>query len=184
MYLSCVFGGKGGAACPTFCRSKWLKLEKILKQFDVVPIIAVVPSNLDPLLRQDKHWPRFWNWIKERQDIDGWIIAVHGYNHVAENANVGILGINKKSEFSGIEKSEKIKKISKAIKIFQRHGLNTDFFVAPYHSFDFQTLKVLRCLDFKFVSDGPGSSTFSLFGLNFVPQQLWKYKTYSKCICK
>ena len=167
-------------ACPYFDRSKWFAIESIIDQLSLVPIIAVVPNNQDPTIRRDEYWPEFWDWIKKKQDINGWIIAVHGYTHKAENNKSGILGINKKSEFSGIPKNIKIKKILHSIKIFEKYGLKTDFFVAPYHSFDFETLKILSKFDFKFVSDGPGSLPFNLLGLKFIPQQLWKYKLHSE----
>lgn len=167
-------------ACPSFDQHRWLKLEKILDQFGVTPIIAVVPNNLDPNLSKYDEWPEFWEWIKKKQDVDDWIIAVHGNNHIAENKKSGILGVNKKSEFSGISQSEQESKIITAISSFKKNGLKTDVFVAPYHSFDFQTLKLLRKHHFKFVSDGPGNSPFCFLGLKFIPQQLWKYKSFPK----
>ena len=167
-------------ACPSFDQKRWSKLEKILDQFGVTPIIAVVPNNLDSNISKHDDWPGFWEWIKKKQDVDDWIIAVHGNNHIAESKKSGILGINKKSEFSGISQREKEHKILTAISTFKKNGLNTDVFVAPYHSFDFQTLELLRKHHFKFVSDGPGNSPFYFLGLKFIPQQLWKYKNFSK----
>lgn len=53
-------------ACPTFDRSQWFKIEKILDQLKLVPIVAVVPDNQDPTLKRDEDWPEFWRWIKKK----------------------------------------------------------------------------------------------------------------------
>ena len=58
---------------------KWNKVEYILNRYNVKPLVAVIPNNMDNNLMYSTINKNFWNMIKEWQ-IKGWEIAMHGYN--------------------------------------------------------------------------------------------------------
>ena len=158
-------------------REKWMQVCDILISHNITPIIAAIPFNDDPDQKAyGEKWSDFWLWIKERQDKDGWYIAIHGNTHVYTNNRRGILGIGKKSEFSGISLEQQKGKIASSLSRFKEKGLNGFMFVAPSHSFDWTTLLALRELGIKYVSDGHGRKPFCLKGIKFIPQQLWHGK--------
>ena len=47
-------------ACPTMDHDKWEYLEKILDEFSIKPIVAVVPKNVDDTLNCKESDPLFW----------------------------------------------------------------------------------------------------------------------------
>ena len=62
----------------------WVKFEKfkaILDKHGVKPLIGVVPDNKDVKLKKNEPRKDFWEYIKSLQN-DGWIVAMHGFNHV------------------------------------------------------------------------------------------------------
>ena len=85
---------------------------------------------------------------------NGFKVAIHGYNHKYTKSNSGILLYNKNSEFAGVSYQIQEEKLRKSKKIFKKHGLDTDLFIAPSHSFDFNTLNCLKRNGIKYISDG------------------------------
>ena len=94
------------------------KIKQIFIENDVKPIIGVIPNNQDKEL---KSYPKcsgdFWKEVKELQDEKGWTVALHGYNHVYDTCDSGILGINNRSEFAGLSKEVQNEKIKDGIEI-------------------------------------------------------------------
>lgn len=74
----------------------------------------------------------------------GWIIALHGYNHVYSTNEGGINPVNKRSEFAGISLEQQKKKIRSGVKIFRENGHDPQVFFAPSHTFDENTIKALK----------------------------------------
>ena len=56
-------------ACPTFDRSQWFRIEKILDQLKLVPIVAVVPDNQDPTLKETKIGQNFGGGSRKSRTI-------------------------------------------------------------------------------------------------------------------
>jgi predicted deacetylase len=160
--------------CPTMNWTIWTEIDEILTTEGIKPILAVIPNNRNPVLFIEKENQDFWDYIGEKQK-QGWSIGLHGYQHVYVTKRSGILGLNPFSEFAGLPEEEQEAKISRAIKIFRANGIKPELWVAPAHSFDYVTIKVLKKHGITIISDG-----FSLYpyvdnGVLWVPQQLWRF---------
>lgn len=165
--------------CNGFNLKNFLKIKKILIKYKINPILAVIANNKDQKLiykKKEKDY-LFWRRIYFLQSKLNWTIGIHGYNHVYENINSGILKLNNYSEFAGLSLKKQNKKIIQAINIFKKNKIFPKLFIAPAHSFDLNTLKVLKKNKLDFISDGffihPGHDKNHLF---WIPQQLWKFK--------
>lgn len=155
----------------------WDAIERTLVLNDVRPILAVIPDNRDPKLMCDPAVPDFWDRVRRWQKM-GYGIALHGYQHVYVNRNKGMLRLTPNSEFAGLPYENQEAKLRQAIAIFTEQGVHADVWVAPSHSFDRTTLKILRELGVSAVCDGlwPWPHT-DKDGLFWVPQQLWNYQS-------
>jgi predicted deacetylase len=161
--------------CPTMNWSVWGKIETILQKYDVKPLIAVVPDNHDPKLQVDEPNQEFWDKVRAWQ-ASGWGIAIHGYQHVYSLPNSGLMRINNYSEFAGLSETEQRDKLQKGLTIFAENGIKADAWIAPAHSFDKTTVKVLLDLDINIISDGYYHRPLKRFGAIWIPQQLWRFK--------
>ncbi len=156
--------------------SVWAQVEKILLEFEVKPILSVVPDNQDEKLKVSEPNNGFWNEVRAWQSR-GWTIGLHGYQHLYATHDAGIVGINKFSEFSGLSFHEQLDKVRRSLEIFEREGVKPDVWVAPAHSFDESTVKALQSAGVKCISDG-----LHLFphidslGILWVPQQFWRFR--------
>ncbi len=159
--------------CPTMNWQVWDEIEIILLKYDIKPIVAVVPDNRDPNLMVSEVRSDFWQRVLQWQKW-GWIIALHGYQHLYVNNNPGLLGITPASEFAGLNRTLQKAKLTAGLDIFQSHGITTETWVAPSHSFDVVTLDVLKNLGIRFISDGFFSRHFiDQNGLIWLPCQQW-----------
>jgi predicted deacetylase len=161
--------------CPSMNWKAWEKIEKLLIKYSIKPILAVVPDNRDPALNVDTVNTDFWCRVKEWQ-ARGYTIALHGHNHVYVNKNSGLLRLNARSEFAGLDRSSQTKKIDSALRIFSNYGVSADAWVAPSHSFDAITLDVLREFGITIVSDGLSRWPYrDSKGTFWIPQQIWEF---------
>jgi predicted deacetylase len=158
--------------CPTMNWRIWLEVDELLLEENIKPILAVIPNNKNQAFLIEKEKEDFWSYVKKRQKI-GWIIGVHGYQHLCVTRNRGILGINSCSEFAGLGEEEQEDKIVKALEIFRANNVKPDLFIAPYHTFDYTTLHVLRKHGINVISDGFSLYPFVHHGVLWIPQQLW-----------
>jgi predicted deacetylase len=159
---------------PGMNRNNFEKIEEIFDQYWIKPIIWVVPDNQDPHLDQRNKIDDFWWKIKALQS-KWWIIAQHGYQHLYKTKNSGIIWLNNRSEFAGLsydEQYEMIKKWQEILK--QKLWQKSKRWMAPAHSFDTTTLKVLRELWFEYITDGIALYPFTKNELRWLPQQIWK----------
>jgi Uncharacterized protein conserved in bacteria (DUF2334) len=163
--------------CPTLNWSVWEKVETVLRQERIKPMLAVVPDNQDEALRV---WPAndsFWERVREWQ-ARGWTIGMHGWQHRFVTDDGGILALNRVSEFAGLSPGEQQRKLRAGCTIFHEQHIHCDLWIAPAHSFDVNTIKALRELGVSYISDG-----FSLFpyidnfGMTWIPQQLWSFRS-------
>lgn len=162
--------------CPTMRWEMWEAIEHQLTLHDVRPILAVIPDNRDPKLMCDPPVPNFWERVRRWQDM-GYTIALHGYQHLYVNRERGLMRLTPQSEFVGLSYEEQKDKLTKAAAIFEREKVRIDAWVAPSHSFDLITLKVLAELGVKMVSDGLWPRPFvGKDGMFWVPQQLWEFR--------
>lgn len=162
--------------CPTMNWTAWEGIEAHLVRQGVHPILAVVPDNQDPNLMVEPPRVDFWEKVRKWQAM-GWTIALHGYQHVYVNKNPGLLRITPQSEFAGLSRQEQEGKLKKALAIFAEHGVRADAWVAPSHSFDRTTVKILADLGVSVISDGLWPWPFSEEGpVIWIPQQLWTFR--------
>ena len=62
-----------------------------------------------------------------------------------------------------------LEKICKGKDILLKHGIETDVFFAPAHSFDDNTLRALAECGFKYVSDGYSKRPYERYGIKMLP---------------
>lgn len=148
--------------------TKFNRFKEILDKHSVKPLIGVVPDNKDPKLQIDPKREDFWDYVKTLEK-DGWTIAMHGFNHLYTTREAGLFPIGGKSEFAGVSMSAQDDMIREGKRILKSHGIRTDIFMAPSHSFDKNTIKVLKKNGFSKITDGFGNMPFSRFGMTFYP---------------
>ncbi|MFZ3069224.1 MAG: DUF2334 domain-containing protein [Microgenomates group bacterium] len=160
--------------CPTMNWKNFDRLEEIFDKYNIKPIVGIIPDNKDTKLHVNNPNIEYWKRMKLLV-TKGWVIAQHGYQHQYINKEPGMLGITNHSEFSKIKYSEQYKKISSGKKILEKKlGIKIKWWMAPSHSFDETTCKVLVDLKFKYITDGIALYPYIRNGLIWVPQQLWK----------
>lgn len=129
-------------ACPYMDEAKWQQMEEILDRYDVKPLVGIIPQNADPETIIESENFQFWEkvclWVNK-----GWSIALHGYDHVCVTNNGGINPVHCRSEFAGLDYDVQAKKIRDGYKELKSHGLEPDFFFAPSHTYDENTLKAI-----------------------------------------
>lgn len=158
--------------CPGMDWDVWDKVERILVDQGVSPVLAVVPDNRDPKLVVAAERADFWSRVREWQS-HGWSIGWHGFQHLYESADAGIVGINKRSEFAGVPRAEQLRKLRCAQEIFARQGVTPKVWVAPGHSFDHNTVELLAGFGVNVISDGFYTRPVLALGALWIPQQLW-----------
>jgi hypothetical protein len=161
--------------CPTMNWHVWDNVEKILDKFEIKPIVAIVPNNMDPKLKVDSPLQIFWERVSE-WERKGWCIAIHGFNHVYVTEDSGIVGLNPRSEFASLDYKSQYEKIEEGLSIFAKNNITPSAWVAPAHSFDFITLKILRKFGVRIISDGYFLKPGIWHGLFWIPQQIWNFR--------
>ena len=78
--------------CPTMDWESWDKVEKVLISEGIRPILAVVPDNRDENLIFGKENEHFWSKVRTWKKM-GWSIAIHGYQHLYQTNDPGLLGL-------------------------------------------------------------------------------------------
>lgn len=155
---------------PNMNWENYFRLKTIFAQYQVKPIIGVIPDNQDEELKKWPSYPAdFWEEIREVQSR-GWEIAIHGCQHRFETDCSGLLGIHCKSEFAGLPFERQYAKLAKAKDIFARQGINSTTFMAPAHTFDRETLRALRLAGIYTITDGYGFYPYTFDQILFVPQ--------------
>lgn len=147
---------------------KFERLEALFEQYQIHPIIGVVPDNKDETLHIQEPRADFWERIRTLQER-GWVIAQHGFTHVYVNQKSGLLGVNPFSEFAGLPYQEQYEKLKKGQEILKKQGIHAVMFMAPGHTFDRKTLRALKKLGFASVTDGYCSTPYRRGGLLFLP---------------
>ena len=153
---------------PNMDWKKFRRFKQLLDDHNVKPLIGVVPENMDVTLMRDPMREDFWELIAEWQR-NGWALAMHGLHHLYMTESRGIFPLNSKSEFAGLAYEQQYKMIYEGRLIFDAHGLRTDIFMPPSHTFDRNTLTALKKNGFLKITDGFGSAPFVRDGITFYP---------------
>ncbi len=155
---------------------KFLRFKKLLDDYDIKPLIGVVPDNKDKKLSLNEEREDFWDYVKDLQQ-NGWVIAMHGLNHLYSTKKAGLFPIGSKSEFAGLSFSKQDEMIRIGKQILFNHGIVTDIFMAPSHSFDRNTLRALKNNGFYVVTDGFGKTPFRSYDMVFYPISVVRSKS-------
>lgn len=144
------------------------RFREIMEKLKIKPLIGVVPDNHDELLTIDEPQDDFWETMRALQN-EGWTIAMHGANHCYTTKKGGIFPLNHFSEFAGVPYNKQLSMISTGRKILEEHGIATQLFMAPGHSFDKNTLKALKECGVTMITDGFANGPYRRDGIVFLP---------------
>lgn len=151
---------------------KWNRLYSLLVNYDIKPIVAVIPQNEDLTISFNQIIPNFWE-IVRKWETSGWNIALHGYKHLYYSQNGGINPVHYRSEFAGLSLEKQMDSIKRAYDIFLHNSINPSCFVAPSHTFDLNTIEALkRVTPIEVISDTFAFNIFKRYGIFFMPQQV------------
>ncbi|MBQ7666201.1 MAG: DUF2334 domain-containing protein [Synergistaceae bacterium] len=154
--------------CPTMDYKQWNRAAEILEKYDIKPLLGVIPDCKDPVQFIDEYHSDFWDYMKELQN-KGYALAMHGCNHVYDTQTRGIINGGYVSEFAGHSYEVQLEKIQRGKRILHDHGIDTDIFFAPAHSYDMNTLKALHECGFRYMSDGMTSKPVIREGVICLP---------------
>jgi predicted deacetylase len=162
--------------CPTANWQMWDRVEALLCEFGVTPIISVIPDNRDKTLIVGRLGENFWDRVQSWQRR-GWTIGLHGYQHCYLTRKAGLYGRSAVSEFAGLPYEVQEIKLQNAIRIFHEHGVKPEVWVAPAHSFDADTIDILLRMGVRIINDG-----YALYpyeddrGMIWIPQQVGRFR--------
>lgn len=142
--------------------------ERMFRKYGIKPLLGVVPDNRDPKLSVDAPQKDFWEKMQSLQK-EGWLLSMHGCRHIYVTKKGGQFPLNPQSEFAGRSEEEQRKLLSEGKQLLEKHGIYTDIFMAPGHTFDKITIKILRELGFSYVTDGFGKEPYIRGGMTFLP---------------
>jgi len=158
---------------------KFRRLEELLDKYHIAPLIGIVPDNQDDNLRRNTAMPDFDTQIKIWEG-KGWITAMHGWKHIYTTKKGGLFPLNNFSEFAGVSKNHQRHMIYDGKEKLQKMGVTTNIFMAPAHSFDKNTLAILKEAGFRYITDGFGVVPYEWEGLTFLPIAFQKSKDIEK----
>lgn len=158
---------------------KFHRFEDILDKYGICPLIGVVPANRDRSLAVGIKKEDYADWLKEKQR-QGWVIAMHGHDHIYTTKKGGIFPLNRFSEFAGLDFAAQLDKLQEGVRAMQALNLRTEIFMAPAHSYDRNTLKALKMCGFRYITDGFGSGPYERGGMVFLPIAVQKSKEFKK----
>jgi len=158
-------------ACEKRDMEKWARMEAILDRYRIAPLVGIIPCCKDPEMDGYPADEGFWDTVARWKE-KGWVLALHGYDHVYITKDGGLNPAQRRSEFAGVPLEEQKRKITEGVNIFRAHGFEPEVFFAPSHTFDRNTLTALReCSRIRVISDTIASRPYTLDGFTFIPMQ-------------
>lgn len=154
--------------CPTMDYTQFQRALNIFEAYHIKPLLGIIPNCQDQELQIEPFHKDFWEFMKELQ-CKGYSLAMHGYLHKYDNKNRGIVNMGFKSEFAGHTYEEQLRRIKEGKCILMSHGIETDIFFAPAHSYDVNTLRALSANGFRYISDGMSAKMMRREGIICVP---------------
>lgn len=159
--------------CPTMAREPWQRFERVLREFAIRPILAVVPDNRDPELEREDADPEFWDRMRAWEQA-GATIALHGFRHLCGASGRSLVPAPPLTEFAGVAEDTQRLWIGEGLRMLRGHGLTPRLWVAPRHGFDAATLRALKDEGIAALSDGLARVPVARGGLVWIPQQIWE----------
>lgn len=153
--------------CPTMNYSKFIERIKFFNKLGIKPLLGVIPACEDKSLQYGEI-QNFWEMIRDFAE-EGYPIAMHGYKHVYATHRRGLVCFRKLSEFAGLSYEKQVEMLQDGKRILEENGVHTQWFMAPGHSYDRQTVRALFEVGFRYVSDGRSSMPYHLDGIKFIP---------------
>lgn len=148
--------------------ARFLRFKELCDLYQVKPLIGVVPQNQDSMLHCGEAREDFWEYVLQLEK-EGWVIAQHGCTHTYHTKKKGCFPLNAISEYAGRSYREQLDSLKRGREILEAHGIFTDIFMAPAHSYDRNTLKALKAAGFGRLTDGFGDRPYEWMGLTFYP---------------
>lgn len=145
------------------------KIKSIINKYKINSILGVVPKCEDKEISNFPENKNYFNCLKQMK-LSGDLIAQHGYKHITDSKNKGLFGNEKRSEFAGLDYQTQYERIKNGKNILIKNQLWQPLFMAPVHSFDNTTLKVLKNLNFNIITDGFSRYPYELRGIKIIPQ--------------
>lgn len=149
---------------------KWNDVARVLNRYQVRPIFGIIPNNRDPKMTgsyeyNENFWDTAHRWIRQ-----GWIPALHGYDHRYITDEGGINPVNNYSEFAGVPYDEQAMKMREGYKILLEHDIRPDIFFAPAHTYDENTILALKSeTDIRCISDTVATNVYERDGIKYIP---------------
>lgn len=162
---------------PDMDYAKFNEVKNILDRAGLSPLIGVVPYGKDEKLQIEAPHDDFGEMVRTLSG-KGWVIALHGYNHLYTTSKKGIFPINEFSEFAGVAYEKQRDMITSGIERLKEWGINPQLFMAPGHTFDENTLKALKSSGITKITDGFGNRPYVREGITFYPIS----KKCSECV--
>lgn len=141
---------------------------KLFEEAGITPLLGIVPDNRDPKLSCGTVHDDFYEVIKELEN-EGYSLAMHGFRHIYTTRSGGMFPLNNYSEFAKIPHDRQKEMLIQGRAELRKHGIDTDIFMAPAHSYDRNTLKALKEAGFTKVTDGFGRAPYMYKGITFYP---------------
>lgn len=163
---------------PDMDLERFNRVKEVLDRYNIKPLLGVVPECCDVNLHKAEPMEDFWGFIHKLMDGE-WSVAQHGTYHVYSTGESGILGINPFSEFAGLPYDVQYNKLRIGRDIMLKHGIHTEVFMAPGHTYDNNTVKALKELGFSTITDGLYTAPYEYEGIVCVPCRLSSYRKVS-----
>ena len=152
-------------------KNNWHRIHDLLEKYDIKPIVAIIPLNRDKELMRFPVDPLYEKTIKT-WILSGWIPAMHGCNHVVNKKSSGMHPVHNISEFAGCSISAQRELIREGYRKMLEIGIKPLIFVAPFHTFDRNTLTVLKEeTDISIINDTVARDIYYKDCFYFIPQQ-------------
>ena len=157
----------------------YFRLMEVFARHRVMPLVAVIPCNLDRSLSNPEIRFRLED-LAPAIASGSLAVGLHGCHHRYEPSRDCIWRLNDQSEFAGVsEQLQRLRIHLGLAELWRRLHVRPEFFVAPSHSYDYTTLRVLA-EEAMAVSDGIAMYAFRLKNVPHIPAQLWSPKPHGE----
>lgn len=141
---------------------------EMFKKYGIKPLLGIVPCNRDLKLAIDPPDPDFYKKMTALQQ-EGYCLAMHGCYHVYKTKKGGCFPLNPQSEFAGRTEKEQRQLLQTGKEYLEKNGIFTGIFMAPGHTLDKTTVKLLKELGFAYITDGYGQAPYKRWGMTWFP---------------
>ena len=153
--------------------------ERMFDRYQIRPLLGIVPENRDEKLAIGPAREDFWEKMRALQK-KGWTLAMHGCHHLYRTEKRGAFPLNSRSEFAGLSEEEQKRLLQTGRRILEAHGISPKVFMAPGHTFDRTTIRLLSQLGFSYVTDGYGRMPYRRWGMTFLPISFLRSRMFQK----